>query len=189
MPRAGSGHLVDLLASWLRVSHTSFLFGALGGRWLPQAELAPLPLLRAGVGDPQSTPSNSALSHFVPCRWWWESQGFWQTQQPKSQVASARPGTRRPTTFCLLSTLRGRLQSPNTTHKPCVGGPALICRWVSARGRDVDMGFPGLPGGGGPWSPPSKEGCRKPHIQRVPYISSGLPVRAGHTGGQCLSGT
>lgn len=141
MPRAGSGHLVDLLPSWLGFLALGFCLGALGGRWFPKAESAPLPLLSTVVGDLLSTLSDSAPSHFVPFRRRRESQGFWQAWQPKSQVASTRSGVRRSTTFCLLSTLRGGLQSPNTTHQPCVGRPALICRWVSARGRDVVGGY------------------------------------------------
>lgn len=104
-----------------------------------------------------SAPSNSAPLDFVPCRWWWESQGFWQTQQPKSQVPSPRPGVRRPATFCLLGTLRRGLQSPNTPHQPGVGGPALICRCVSA-GWGCRQGVSRLPRIGGPWAPLARKG-------------------------------
>lgn len=79
--------------------------------------------------------SNSAPSHVSPCRWWREGQSLWQTQQPKSQVPGPRPGVWGPATLRLLSAFGGRLQPPDPTHQPRVGGPALVRRWAPGAGR------------------------------------------------------
>lgn len=69
-----------------------------------------------------------------PCRWWREGQSLRQTQQPKSQVPSPRPGIWGPATLRLLGALGRRLQPPDSAHQPRVGGPALVCRWAPGLG-------------------------------------------------------
>lgn len=127
---AGSGHLVDLLGfpgGWAAVPPP---WGAreAGVRGLAHPPPPPLQCERC----PQS---DSAPSHVSPCRWWREGQSLRQTQQPKSQVPGPRPGVWGPATLRLLSAFGGRLQPPDPTHQPRVGGPALVRRWAPGAGR------------------------------------------------------